>query len=45
MIATTPATMINGARTFIRLDNQTVPHTERVATTLGGTVILSIELA
>lgn len=42
MIATTPEAMMNGARKFIRLDSQTVPHTESVATKLGGTVILHI---
>ena len=44
MIATTPEAMMNGARKFIRLDSQTVPHTESVPTTLGGTVILAIGL-
>lgn len=42
MIATTAEMMMNGARMFSRLDNQTVPHTERLATILGGADILSI---
>lgn len=45
MIATTPDMMINGARMFHRLDNQTVPHTERLAAVFGGTVILNHEIS